>query len=247
MKIVSTRIHRKKELKTDMFAVLSIMQFVIMALIVLILFAFTKVNAGALDSIRQDLLVIFGEDMDIGGYFTPSEENTKKDMVEPAVYVSYEDKLPADSISFDDAQSVLQEEEEKTAEAAVPVFGTVTSYYGMREHPVYSGENFHGGLDIAADEGSDIMAVLDGVVTDAGKADMAGNYIKITHADGMETLYCHCSAVYLSEGDEVSQGDVIAAVGQTGLATGPHLHLEVHKNGENVDPMEYLEGLADVY
>lgn len=246
MKILRTKIH-KKEHKADMFAVLSIMQFVIMALIVLILFAFTKVNAGAFDSIKQDLLIIFGEDMDLGGYFTPSEENTKKEAIEPAVFISYESEIFADSVCVKENESQAEDDAEQEKGVAVPVFGTVTSYYGLREHPVYSGENFHGGLDIAAEEGSDIMAVLDGVVTETGTANMAGNYIKIDHGNGLETLYCHCCAVYYSEGDKVTQGEVIAAVGQTGLATGPHLHLEVHKDSENVDPLEYLEGLSDVY
>lgn len=242
MKIVRTKI-QKKEHKADMFAVLSIMQFVIMGLIVLILFAFTKVNATALDSIKQELMVIFGDDIDLGGYFTPSEEKTKNEEIEPAVFISYESEVFGDSASVDCSEA----QTEASLGAAVPVFGTVTSYYGLREHPVYSGENFHGGLDIAADEGSDIMAVLDGIVTDAGTASMAGNYIRIDHKNGLETLYCHCSAVYFCEGDEVSRGEVIAAVGQTGLATGPHLHLEVHRNGENVNPLIYLEGLSDVY
>lgn len=243
MKIIRMK-RQKKELKTDMFVVLSLVQFVIVALIVLTLFIFTKINAEAFDSIKNDLLVIFGEDMDLGGYFTPSEEKTESDEIEPAVFISYDEVSDAqkmNAITFDEEQT------ESDVAAAIPVSGTVTSYFGNREHPIYSGDSFHGGVDIAADEGTDICAVLDGTVTESGTAEMAGNYIKIEHADGSETLYCHCSELYVSEGETVSKGDVIAAVGQTGLATGPHLHLELHIDGESVDPLNNLTGLSDVY
>ena len=84
-------------------------------------------------------------------------------------------------------------------------------------------------------------------MTEAGTAEMAGNYIRIDHGEGEVTLYCHCSELYAKEGEEVSAGDVIAAVGQTGLATGPHLHLEVSVDGVNADPLEVFPELTNAY
>lgn len=244
MKIIRMK-SQKKQLKTDMFVVLSLVQSVIVILIISLLFIFVKTNSGALESVRRDLGIIFGEDIDLGGYFTPSEEKTEAIYPEKAVFTSFEEKVQ--DVKEAAAEPFLQEEDISDEKTAVPVSGIITSYYGNREHPVYSGDSFHGGVDIAADEGTDICAVKDGIVTEAGTAEMAGNYIRIDHGGGEVTLYCHCSELYAKEGEEVSAGDVIAAVGQTGLATGPHLHLEVSVDGESADPLEVFPELTNAY
>ena len=122
-----------------------------------------------------------------------------------------------------------------------PVCGPVTSDYGERIHPITGEESFHSGRDIAADEGDDVSAVYDGVVIDVGVGELSGNYVKIDHGNGLVALYCHCSEVYAKEGDAVRKGDIIAAVGQTGAATGPHLHFEIRVNGELRDPSAVLD------
>lgn len=129
----------------------------------------------------------------------------------------------------------------------LPVCGPVTSDYGYRIHPIYGGESFHSGRDISADEGTDIRAVYDGVVADVGVGESSGNYVKIDHGNGLVALYCHCSAVYAEKGDIVRKGDIIAAVGHTGAATGPHLHFEMRVNGELRDPAELLDRAENVY
>ena len=129
----------------------------------------------------------------------------------------------------------------------MPVSGPVTSDYGYRIHPIDGGESFHSGRDIAADEGTGIRAALDGTVLAVGVGVSSGNYIKLDHGDGLVTLYCHCSEIYAGEGDIIRKGDIIAAVGQTGAATGPHLHFEVHSNSETEDPAVILDRAADVY
>ena len=238
MKIVLMKKTKAPE-KKDMFVVLCLMQSVLLVLIVLVMYGFTRVNADTLDGIRENLSVIFSADFDVGGYFTPFEGNGKGQ--ELPGNMNYVSCSPIKTEAYIEAD-ITEEVTEEIAEAVfvVPVSGTVTSAYGYREHPVYSGESFHNGLDIAAEEGSPVYAVTDGVVTEASQAEMAGKYVKILHSDGKETLYCHCSELLTFVGEEVKAGDVIALVGQTGLATGPHLHFELHENGNATDPDNIL-------
>ena len=111
----------------------------------------------------------------------------------------------------------------------------------MRMHPIYGYMRMHNGLDIAASYGTDIMASADGVITtvsyDAGGY---GNYIVVYHGEGISTLYAHCSKIIATVGSTVKQGQVIAIVGSTGAATGPHIHYEVRENGTPVDPLGYV-------
>lgn len=119
----------------------------------------------------------------------------------------------------------------------------ISSYQGERVHPVYNIKKYHSGLDIAACGGTKIYAVDSGTVTKVGK-NMGfgyGNYVKIDHGNGVETLYAHASKTLVKEGDKVKAGDVIALVGTTGTSTGNHLHLEFIVNGELKDPMKYID------
>lgn len=244
MKIIRMKKKRAHGEK-DMFAVLCLVQSAAVIMIILTLFAFTKINTGAISGIRSELSVIFGSDLDMGGYFTPSEVNTQAALVLQTVgLVNSSDDEILIACSFSEAE---ESETQPAATAVMPVSGIVTSDYGYREHPVYTGESFHSGRDIAAEEGSPVYAVTDGVVTEAGEAEMAGKYIKLLHTDGRETLYCHCSELLVTAGDSVLMGDVIALVGQTGLATGPHLHFELHENGETIDPEIILGDAVNVY
>lgn len=120
------------------------------------------------------------------------------------------------------------------------VSGTVTSRFGGRTSPGGIGSTNHKGLDIAASSGTDIKAVAGGTVTWAGYKGSLGNLVIINHGNGVQTYYGHCSKLYVSKGQKVKAGQTISAVGQTGAATGPHLHLEVHINGTAVNPQKYM-------
>ena len=115
-----------------------------------------------------------------------------------------------------------------------PVSGIISCRYGNQ------GSYFHTGLDIAAPGGTPIQVASDGTVTYAGYHYSYGNLLIVTHANGIQTYYAHCSQLYVSVGDWVSQGQVIAAVGSTGNSTGNHLHLEVRVNGTAQNPQNYL-------
>ena len=127
-------------------------------------------------------------------------------------------------------------------EHVLPTEGTLTSDFGSRLSPTTGQPGFHYGLDIAADEGVVIDAFADGTVREIGESDY-GDYLIVDHDDGFSTLYAHCSSISAAVGDEVKCGEEIARVGQTGNATGPHLHLEIWKDGAALDPSDYLTGL----
>ncbi len=121
-----------------------------------------------------------------------------------------------------------------------PIKGEITSGFGNRTHPVTRERDFHSGIDISASYGERIEAAEDGTVVHSGWMGGYGYTIVIDHGDGKETLYAHNSQLHVSQGEQVSQGDVIAAVGNTGVATGSHLHFEVIEQGEHRDPKNYL-------
>ena len=118
-----------------------------------------------------------------------------------------------------------------------PISGIITSRFGVRSS-VRSGD--HTGLDIGAPTGTPIKAAASGTVTFAGVKKSYGYMVVISHGDGIETYYGHCSKLYVTAGEKVSQGEVIAAVGSTGNSTGPHLHLEVRVNGVAYNPQNYV-------
>ncbi len=121
--------------------------------------------------------------------------------------------------------------------ANLPVTGTITSRYGVSSR-IRSSD--HTGLDIAAKKGTPIKVVSDGVVTFAKYNGSYGYLVKVDHGNGVETWYAHTSKMYVSAGETVKAGDVIALVGSTGNSTGPHLHFEIRINGEHVNPQKYL-------
>lgn len=127
------------------------------------------------------------------------------------------------------------------ADTVTPVIGEVTSSYGYRDHPVSGEYIFHNGIDLAADIGTPVLAFADGTVEFIGESDAYGLYIQLDHGNGVKTFYCHCSALYTPKGESVSKGQPIAAVGDTGNATGPHLHLEVKRDGVLLNPLYYVE------
>jgi murein DD-endopeptidase MepM/ murein hydrolase activator NlpD len=121
-----------------------------------------------------------------------------------------------------------------------PSNAPTSSPFGWRIHPILGYRRFHAGLDFAASYGSTIRSADSGTVIFAGWYGGYGRAVIINHGNGITTLYGHCSELYVTEGQSVQRGQAIAAVGSTGLSTGPHLHFEVRKNGTPVDPMAYL-------
>ena len=128
-----------------------------------------------------------------------------------------------------------------TASMWSPVSGLVTSRFGWRSHPVSGQDDFHTGVDIAAAQGTPILAALPGVVEQTGYSESYGNFVVLRHSDNLRTTYNHCSEILVKEGEQLARGDRIALVGSTGISTGPHLHFEVEVKGLKADPLRALE------
>ena len=121
-----------------------------------------------------------------------------------------------------------------------PAYTRISSYFGPRPQPVPGASTNHKGVDLAAPYGSAILASASGVVTTSTYSKSAGNYIVLAHGSGMSTVYMHASALLVSVGETVEQGEVIAKVGSTGYSSGNHLHFGVIKKGTYVNPLNYI-------
>ena len=121
----------------------------------------------------------------------------------------------------------------------------LASGYGTRFHPILKVNKMHKGLDFAASTGTPIYATGDGSVKVSEFNSGYGNMVVLKHGNGYESLYAHMSRSKVRNGQKVKRGDVIGYVGSTGLSTGAHLHYEIHKNGEAVDPVMYFYNDVD--
>jgi murein DD-endopeptidase MepM/ murein hydrolase activator NlpD len=116
----------------------------------------------------------------------------------------------------------------------------MTSGFGTRVHPIYKTERLHTGMDFGAPSGTPIRSAAGGVVIYSGPRGGYGNTVVVDHGGGLATLYAHQSVIAVTTGETVERGQVVGAVGSTGLSTGPHLHFEVRLGGTPVDPLLYL-------
>ena len=258
-----------KQKRGDPFLKLTGAQLICCGLILGLVFGAMKLNAPLFERLRAEFSELNAGDIDPGSFrfFDFGSAGEKQDGGDAATGAdetetadedaSAADKAPAEKENgaFAGGEDLANDEAlramrfsfyESDAAVVMPVNGRVSSSFGERVHPIYGTQGFHSGQDIAAPEGTPVYAAMDGEVIAVGVGEMSGNYVKLSHADGMETLYCHLSASNVEEGVAVRRGDVIGFVGQTGLATGPHLHFEVHIDGVKRDPAFLLEDAAVV-
>lgn len=146
------------------------------------------------------------------------------------------DKINELTNAFDSA------EEKERQKWVMPIrYTCCTSPFGTREHPVEGEAKFHYGVDLAAPEGTPIVASRSGTVTVATFEENAGYYVNIDHLDGYVSRYMHMSKYIVTSGQFVMAGQIIGYCGSTGVATGPHLHFGIYRNGEAVNPAEYID------
>lgn len=138
-------------------------------------------------------------------------------------------------------EEVPAAEETFMPETVTPVMGVLTSGFGYREHPMDGEWKEHQGVDLAAEEGTPILAYAAGTVDYIGESEEYGLYLQLKHDDGVTTFYAHCKDISVAAGQSVAAGETIGTVGETGKATGPHLHFEMKRDGSRVDPAEYIE------
>jgi murein DD-endopeptidase MepM/ murein hydrolase activator NlpD len=192
-------------------------------------------NAEALEAARSRLLdaaierkVREGSPKTVvaGGVETPGP--TPREMPRAVVSLPFWDEAPgrAPAVKF-----------------IMPLEGRISSKFGYRQAPMGGARRYHRGVDIAAPNGSPIKAMADGVVAKVSTSYAKGLNVEIQHAAGFSTAYFHLSKSMVKAGQRVRQGEVIAQEGSSGNSTGPHLHFEIHKNGEPVNPALYLREL----
>ena len=151
------------------------------------------------------------------------------------------------SKSFDEVVKLTKNKEKLLASipAIMPIYNkdllhSITSDFGWRTHPIYKTQQFHPGMDFASEQGTPIYSTGDGLIERADNmAQGYGNHVVINHGFGYQTLYGHMSKIAVHANQKVNRGQLIGYVGSTGLSTGPHLHYEVIKNGEKVNPINY--------
>lgn len=125
--------------------------------------------------------------------------------------------------------------------AGSPVrFHAISSGFGSRWHPVYGGARFHAGVDMTAPYGTPVVATAPGIIATAGSCGGYGLCVAIDHGGGVATVYGHLSRVDVAPGAPVGRGQPVGLVGSTGVSTGPHLHYEVRRNGQPLNPVPYL-------
>lgn len=163
----------------------------------------------------------------------PAEEVPAQPAAPPAQPVE-----PTADVPATDANSGLL-----SGEIVTPVMGTITSPFGYRTHPIDGAWKEHEGIDIMANEGTPILAFAAGEVEYIGESEAYGLYLRLRHADGVNSFYAHCSELLVKQGQSVAAGETVAKVGATGNVTGAHLHLELKKDGAHIDPASYVQSI----
>lgn len=115
----------------------------------------------------------------------------------------------------------------------------ITSPYGQRINPVTQVSSFHCGIDLDTFSSQNVTSIADGQITLIDYDEINGNYVLISHSNGYESVYAHLDEITITSGD-IKQGELIGTIGNTGMSTGTHLHLEIHKNGQHIDPQSVI-------
>ncbi|SMP45329.1 murein hydrolase activator EnvC family protein [Anoxynatronum buryatiense] len=187
----------------------------------------------AMENQRSVLLVSRGE-----------QERLKQELEEDKVALARQlDQLEKEAKDLEQVLLKLQSEGDYIGGVMkwpVPGHTRVSSEYGNRLHPILKTNRFHSGIDIPAPTGTNIIAAGSGRVAFAGTQGGYGRTVILDHGGGIMSLYAHNSQLLVSEGQQVTQGSVIAKAGSTGMSTGPHLHFEVRENGKYVDPNPWI-------
>jgi len=210
-----------------------------------------QARALRLDAVGERIVEQAGLDREAFGFDRPPAVGGPEDATDTVVPPAEITRLFGDiSAQFDERERQLsllngliedRNLDRQSSVAGRPVAsGWVSSEYGYRVDPFNGRRAWHGGVDFAGAEGSRVVAVAAGIVTRAGLERGYGNVVEIDHGDGLVTRYGHNRENRVAVGDLVKKGDVVALMGKTGRASGPHVHFEVTKDGSSMNPAPYI-------
>ncbi len=230
-------------------------RFVVSGLILTAVVCVKLTMPEVMDTYRDDLLRLLGEDADFTAVFSAVGEAIGEGEIQQVfndMYVSVfgGEEVAEASGPVDDRNAVVYTAANAPYadmlqhmlgfETTNPVEGTLSSRFGYRDHPTAEQERFHYGLDIAAEKGTIIKAFAEGKVTAIGNSSELGKYVEIAHPNGYATLYAHCSKITASDRQTVRMGDPIAEVGDSGTTTGTHLHFSLYQDTLYLNPIYYV-------
>ncbi len=228
-------------------------RLVVSAMILVSVIAVKLVAPQALEQVRGRLLDLMGSDTDFVAVFSAVGKTVGADEWNEKLQEVYQEVFGVQGeVTEESAEEVRIYTPENTPENVQlkqnllgisyqkPLDGVISDKFGYRIHPVENNEQFHYGIDLQAEEGTVICSFAAGEVTAVGESAALGKYITVLHDGGYQTLYAHCSRITASSGQVVKTGDPIAEVGQTGQATGPHLHFELQLDTCYLNPVFYV-------
>ena len=218
-------------------------QLVVSAAILVSVIAVKLFSPQTLEPVRAELLRLMGTDTDIAAVFsavgrTVGAGEDLGQVINDACVAVFGTELPggeAKSAAELPEDAYMMQQVLGFAYAA-PLEGNITDVFGLRAD---TGE-FHYGLDLEAGKGTVIRSFAAGTVTAVGESSTLGKYVTVAHENGYATLYAHCSRITASSGQQVQMSDPIAEVGETGRATGPHLHFELYRDSLYLNPIYYV-------
>jgi murein DD-endopeptidase MepM/ murein hydrolase activator NlpD len=232
----STRNKKREEKKQNVMTKVIVVQLVLSLVVSGIIFAVCKTESNLSQNIKSFYREISKTDIAVSTIL--------------GVFKNVVKQTFAPTIVEETAQGETTEESGEKADFS-PVFLTVkiaqpiekiniSSHFGYRVSPITKKYSLHKGIDIPAEKNTKIYAVYDGIVEKAEYNSINGNYIIINHSDSLKTTYNHCDKLLIKEGYKVSKGETIALVGETGYATGNHLHFEMILNNKYINPVWVL-------
>ncbi len=231
-------------------------QFLIFTVLFLVIFIISRSGGERFEKLKEIYGAVMQRDMTVGeiwgevketfSFLTDSPLENAEKATETASEAANENKESIDGAGGEDLIYPKENASFSPFYLSMPIVRPInpkriTSLFGYRINPVTNEYGFHSGLDMAAPTGTPIKAAFDGTVFKATSSNGRGNYVMIDSPGGIRTVYCHCSELLVSEGQKVSAGEIIAKVGSTGQATGPHLHFELRINGIYYNPAWVLE------